>query len=226
MPNPVAIKTMFNNISGSYDLLNDILSLGIHRLWKKELAKTMTSHRPDSILDCATGTGDIAINMKKIAPYSEVYGVDFSANMLEYAKQKTTAINWSVQDVMHMPFSDKKFSATSISYGIRNVDDYHIALKEMARVTRDKICILEFGQPENRIFKCIYFAIMTIFIPLIGKLFRKQAAYKYLIDSSMAFPSGDKFARIIKEDTGFKHVEYRPLFGGVTYLYIASNLNE
>lgn len=226
MPSPVAIKNMFNNISGSYDLLNDLLSLGIHRLWKDKLAKEMVKHRPDSILDCATGTGDIAIKMKKIAPYSDVYGVDFSANMLEHAKQKTTAVNWSVQDVMDMPFTDKKFCATSISYGIRNVADYNQALKEISRVTRDKICILEFGQPENKIFKCIYFFIMSFFIPLMGKMFKKQKAYQYLIDSSMQFPSGQNFCQIIQQNTQFKHVKYKPLFGGVTYLYIASNLDE
>lgn len=226
MPNSVAIKNMFNNISGSYDLLNDLLSFGIHRLWKKKLVSHMVSHRPDTILDCATGTGDIAIMMKKVSPSSQVTGVDFSAGMLEYAKQKTDTISWSVQDVMQMPYKDKSFSATSISYGIRNVEDYHIALKEMARVTRDKICILEFGQPENKLFKLIYFTIMTYFIPLMGKLFKKQSAYKYLIDSSMKFPSASKFADEIKKATNFSNVKYIPLFGGVTYLYIASNTHE
>lgn len=226
MPNAVAIKTMFNNISGSYDLINDVLSLGIHRAWKKHLVNNITKSNPTSVLDCATGTGDIAILIKKDLPSSKVTGTDFSAGMLEYAKKKTDTIEWSVQDVMNLPYSDKSYDVSSISYGIRNVENYHKALAEMARVTKDKICILEFGQPENRFFKAIYFGIMTYFIPLIGKLFKKQAAYKYLIDSSMKFPSAARFASEIQNATQFKSVKYIPLFGGVTYLYIASNIDE
>ncbi|MBD64572.1 MAG: hypothetical protein CME62_05170 [Halobacteriovoraceae bacterium] len=223
MPKAVQIKSMFNNISGSYDLLNDMLSLGIHRLWKKKLVRHMTKGHPQRVLDCATGTGDIALSIKKQLPSAEVYGVDFSANMLKVAEDKSKAIHWSVQDVMQMPFEDKDFDHTCISYGIRNVEDYRLALKEMARVTKSKICILEFGQPQNFFLRGIYFGIMNYFIPFIGKLFNKEEAYKYLIDSSKSFPCAYEFTQIIKESTGFDKAYYIPLFGGVTYLYIAEN---
>ncbi len=225
MPQATFVKNMFNNISGSYDLLNDLLSLGIHRLWKKKLVHAMTSNGPESILDCATGTGDIAIMMKNTRPESKVTGTDFSVNMLEVAKNKTKDITWEVQDAMNLPYEDKTFTNTSISYGIRNVEDYKIALKEMSRVTQERLCILEFGQPQNPVFKSIYFTIMNIFIPLIGKFFKKEDAYKYLIESSSTFPSAQNFCDIIKEATGFETVEYHPFFGGVTYLYIASRKN-
>lgn len=224
MPQAQAIKSMFNNISRSYDLLNDILSLGIHRLWKKALVKEMTASSPARILDCATGTGDIAIMMKNASTNSTVVGTDFSVNMLEVAKEKTSDITWEVQDVMNLPYEDNSFNCSSISYGIRNVENYNKALSELARVSTDKICILEFGQPQNPIFKFIYFAIMKYFIPLIGKLFNKESAYQYLIDSSMNFPCAESFCEEIKKSTGFKKVTYRPYFGGVTYLYIASNI--
>lgn len=223
MPEAKAIKSMFNNISGSYDILNDLLSLGIHRLWKKRVVKEMLQNSPERILDCATGTGDIAIMLKNASPNSEVTGVDFSENMLNEAIRKTSSITWKVQDVMNMELQDKSFNATCISYGIRNVEDHKKALKEIARVTKDKICVLEFGQPQNGIFKFLYFAIMNYFIPLMGKIFKKQTAYKYLIDSSMKFPCADEFVKDMKEATGFKHVTYIPFFAGVTYLYIASN---
>ncbi len=223
MPKAVAIKSMFNNISHSYDLLNDILSLGIHRLWKKALVSEMTKGKPAKILDCATGTGDIAIMMKLASPSSEIMGTDFSENMLEVAKKKTNAITWEVQDAMNLPYSDKSYDASSISYGIRNVEDYNVALREMARVTKSKICILEFGQPQNPVFKFIYFAIMNYFIPAMGKLFNKQSAYKYLIDSSMKFPCAEDFCEAIRKNTGFTNVTYKPFFGGITYLYTASN---
>lgn len=223
MPKAVAIKSMFDNISGSYDLLNDVLSLGIHRMWKKSLINEMTSNSPKEILDCATGTGDIAIMMKAASPSTNVTGTDFSEGMLEVAIRKTDNIKWEVQDVMNLPYEDKVYDCSSISYGIRNVEDCETALKEMARVTKSKICILEFGQPQNPIFKFIYFTIMTYFIPLMGKLFNKQSAYKYLIESSMKFPCADDFCKVIKSSTGFNNVSYKPFFGGVTYLYTASN---
>ena len=114
MPEAKAIKNMFNNISGSYDILNDILSLGIHRLWKKSLVTEMLKSCPHKILDCATGTGDIAIAMKNKSPQSEVTGMDFSENMLNEAIKKTDHITWKVQDVMNMDYSNNEFCASSI----------------------------------------------------------------------------------------------------------------
>lgn len=222
MPQAEPIRNMFNNIAGSYDLLNDLLSLGIHRLWKKRLIKELSQTNPQSMLDCATGTGDIALSFLKENAHARVTGIDFSANMLELAKEKSTKIKWRVEDVTKLPFQDNEFDVCAISYGIRNVENRAQGLSEMARVTRDKLCILEFGQPENPILKAIYFTLMKSFIPLMGKVFNKESAYKYLIDSSMKFPSGEKMVEEIKQNTNFNFVKYKPIMGGVTYLYIAS----
>ena len=221
MPKEAQIKSMFNNISGSYDLLNDLLSLGIHRIWKKRLVKQMIADNPASVLDCATGTGDIAIMIKSELPSAKVEGVDFSENMLQEAIKKTNSITWDVADVMKMKYADKSFEATCISYGIRNVEDYKVALTEMARVTSKKICVLEFGQPQFPPFRWLYFGIMNYFMPLMGKLFKKEEAYKYLVDSSKKFPCAEDFCQEIKTATGFNHAQYHSFFGGVTYLYIA-----
>ena len=228
MPKEAQIKSMFNQISHSYDLLNDLLSLGIHRLWKKRLVTAITEINPESVLDCATGTGDIAIMIKKELPNCNVSGSDFSPNMLEVAKAKTNEITWSVGDVMKLDAADNSYDCSSISYGIRNVEDYHQALKEMARVTKKRICILEFGQPQNSVFKFFYFTIMHFIMPIVGRLFGKKSAYKYLIDSSEKFPCADDFCNVIQDATGFSQVTFHPFFGGVTYLYIAhnGNLNE
>lgn len=223
MPKEAQIKTMFNNISGSYDLLNDLLSLGIHRIWKKRLVKYITSENPTSVLDCATGTGDIAIMIKNELPKAKVEGVDFSPNMLEEAKKKTNSITWEVADVMNMKYEDNQFEASCISYGIRNVEDYKVALAEMARVSSQKICVLEFGQPQFAPFRWLYFGIMNYFMPLMGKLFNKEEAYKYLVDSSKKFPCAVDFCHEIRLATGFEEVEYHSYFGGVTYLYVARN---
>lgn len=223
MPQAPFVKNMFNNISQTYDILNDILSLGIHRVWKKKLVKEALNDSPQMILDCATGTGDIAISMKGLSPSSNVTGIDFSRNMLEVAKKKTNEIDWYEQDILNLQFSDKIFNVCTISYGIRNVENTEKALKEMARVTKDKLLILEFGQPQNPIFKFLYFTVMRYIIPFLGKLFNKQKAYKYLIESSSRFPCADTFCEHIKQNTGFTNVKYVPMFGGVTYLYIATN---
>jgi demethylmenaquinone methyltransferase/2-methoxy-6-polyprenyl-1,4-benzoquinol methylase len=223
MPSEVQIKSMFNNISGSYDLLNDLMSLGIHRIWKKNLVASITQDNPKAVLDCATGTGDIAISVKNALPNARVAGGDFSENMLQEAIKKTDKIDWSVSDVMKLDFADNEFEVSSISYGIRNVEDHKLALKEMARVSSKKVCVLEFGQPQFTPFKMVYFAIMNYFMPFMGKLFKKEEAYKYLVDSSKSFPCADEFASQMKEATGFNHVECKSFFGGVTYLYIASN---
>lgn len=223
MPKEAQIKSMFDNISSSYDLLNDLLSLGIHRIWKKRLVKQMISDSPKSVLDCATGTGDIAIMIKNDSPSTIVEGVDFSENMLAEAKKKTNAITWDVADVMKMKYEDNAFEASCISYGIRNVEDHRVALKEMARVTSKKICVLEFGQPQFPLFRWIYFGIMNYFMPLMGKIFKKEEAYKYLVDSSKKFPCAEDFCQEIKIATGYTNVEYHSYFGGVTYLYIARN---
>ncbi len=221
MPEANTIKNMFNNISGSYDLLNDVLSLGIHRLWKKALVSEMVENSPTKVLDCATGTGDIAIMIKKSAKQAQVIGSDFSEKMLAQAQKKTTDITWQIQDVMNLTYTDQQFDNSCISYGIRNVENYEQALKEMARVTQKKICILEFGQPKFLPFKLIYFGIMKYFIPFIGKVFNKQEAYQYLIDSSMKFPCAENFCKVIQKSTGFEDVTYRSFFGGITYLYVA-----
>lgn len=223
MPQAPFVKNMFNNISQTYDVLNDILSLGIHRIWKKKLVQEALKNNPQKILDCATGTGDIAISMKRTLPETNVTGIDFSANMLKVAKQKTSEIDWYEQDILNLKFADKAFDVCTISYGIRNVENTDKALKEMARVTKNKLLILEFGQPQNPVFKFIYFTIMKYIVPFLGKLFNKKQAYKYLIESSSRFPCAQAFCDQISKNTGFEKVVYIPMFGGVTYLYIASN---
>lgn len=222
MPQAEPIRNMFNNIAGHYDLLNDVLSLGIHRIWKNKLIRELSQNNPKSMLDCATGTGDIAISFLNANPNAKVTGIDFSPNMLSFAKEKTQKIDWQVQDVTKLPFEDNQFDVCSISYGIRNVEDMEKGISEMSRVSSKKLCILEFGQPENKILRGIYFGIMKYFIPLVGKIFNKQEAYQYLIDSSIKFPSGKKMVEIIKKSSDFTEVTYKPVMGGITYLYTAT----
>lgn len=222
MPKAQFIRSMFNDISPKYDLLNDILSLGIHRLWKKKLIKKIIDSGATSFLDGATGTGDIALLCHKEAPNIKVKGIDFSPNMIKHAKLRNSQVDFEVNDLMNLSLEDKSYDASCVSFGIRNVEDYNKSLKELNRVTKKSIFIMEFGQPENAFIKAIYFTLMTKVIPLIGKLFNKKEAYTYLIESSAQFPSGENFLNAIKENTPeFNTYKYTPLFFGVVYIYEA-----
>lgn len=225
LPKSSFIKNMFNHIALTYDLLNNVLSLGTHHLWKKKLVHEAIKERPLKILDCATGTGDIAMSMKTLSPKSSVVGIDFSAEMLKSARKKQVAkkldIDFQEQDILSLSYEDNAFDVCTISYGIRNVENTTLALQEMARVTSKKLLILEFGRPKNVFFKGLYFGLMNVIIPGIGRLFQQKKAYQYLIDSSKAFPCAEDFVKLIKNHTQFKDVRYRPIFGGITYLYTA-----
>jgi len=222
MPKAQFIKSMFNDISPKYDLLNDILSFGIHRIWKHKLVDKIISEKPESFLDGATGTGDIALLCHEKSPQINIRAFDFSPNMIVHAKKRSSAVEFEVNDLMKLSFDDKSYDASNVSFGIRNVEDYNIALRELSRVTKKSIYIMEFGQPQNKFVRSIYFMLMNKVIPFIGKIFNKQEAYTYLIESSSKFPSADEFLNVIKKNTpDFNEYKYTPLFFGVVYIYEA-----
>lgn len=222
MPKAEFIRTMFNDISPKYDLLNDILSLGIHRLWKKKLVGKILSNAPRSFLDGATGTGDIALMCRESNPLINIKGIDFSPNMIKHAKMRSSEVSFEVNDLMNLSLPDKSYDASNVSFGIRNVEDYNVAIQELNRVTKQSIYIMEFGQPQNKLIRSVYFFIMFKIIPFIGKLFNKKEAYSYLIESSARFPSDETFLKVIKENSpGFDEYKYTPLFFGVVYIYEA-----
>lgn len=222
MPKAEFIRTMFNDISPKYDLLNDILSLGIHRLWKNKLVAKILSNAPQSFLDGATGTGDIALICRENNPLIKIKAIDFSPNMIKHAKLRSSEVDFEVNDLMNLSLPDKSYDASNVSFGIRNVEDYNKALRELDRVTKQSLYIMEFGQPKNKFIRSIYFFIMFKIIPFIGKVFNKEEAYSYLIESSARFPSDDNFLSIIKENApGYDEYKYTPLFFGVVYIYEA-----
>ncbi len=219
------VKLMFNDIAHKYDLLNDVLSLGTHRLWKKKFIKFALRHNPISALDCATGTGDIAFKLKKSCK-GQVTGIDFSQGMIEFALERAKSnflpVEFRVADIQRLPFDDKSFDISTISFGIRNVENLELGLRELGRVSHG-VYILEFGQPKNVLFKKFYFGMLKMYVPIFGLISKRKDAYEYLISSSEAFPSADKFVGIMRRSMTFNNYGYRSVFGGIAYIYYANN---
>lgn len=219
------VSKMFNDIAHKYDLLNDVLSLGTHRLWKRKFINVALKQKPDSALDCATGTGDIAFKLKESIS-GNVTGIDFSSGMIDVALERAKAsplpVDFKVADIQKLPFADKAFDVTTISFGIRNVENLDLGLKELGRVSNG-VYILEFGQPKNKLYKKLYFSMLRMYVPLFGLISKRKDAYEYLIASSETFPSADVFVDIMKKNMTFKTYGYIPVFGGIAYIYYAHN---
>jgi demethylmenaquinone methyltransferase / 2-methoxy-6-polyprenyl-1,4-benzoquinol methylase len=221
------IQSMFAEIAPSYDKANSILSLGIHHLWKKKIVALTDLKKGETVLDCATGTGDLALlYKKKVGDSGKVIGTDFCKEMLDEAPQKAKDQNLNVTfqwaDVTKLPFTDNEFNATSISFGIRNVENLENALKEMARVTQagGQVMILEFGQIETPLIKQAYNFYSKKVLPFIGGIVSgKPKAYQYLNDSSQVFPCGENFKAKVMATLAYKNVQIIPLNFGLAYIY-------
>ncbi len=226
-PDPEKIRSMFSKVAANYDKANSVLSVGIHHLWRKKLVSLAETKLGQSILDCATGTGDLAIEFKKhVGPDGQVIGTDFCAEMLESAPHKAKAHNLEIRfeqaDVTALQYQARQFDVVSISFGIRNVNDPVKALQEMARVCKPggKVMILEFGQMTIPILNSAYNYYSEKVLPILGGWITGQKeAYNYLQKSSAAFPSQDKFLDLMRQTEAFSQVSFTPVSLGIAYIY-------
>lgn len=214
---------MFASIAPRYDRTNTILSAGIHHLWRRRAVRWSGAKAGDRILDCATGTGDLAIAFRKVAgPEGHVVGTDFVPEMIKLAREKSSEVYFEVADVTELPYDDATFDIASISFGIRNVADPRRGIAEMARVVKPggRVMVLEFGQPRRRAFGAPYgFYTRHILPRLGGAITGKRDAYEYLQKSAGRFPCGDEFVALMREAADFASIEYVPLTMGIAYLY-------
>ena len=222
-PDPNRIRSMFASISTRYDRANTVLSGGIHHLWRRKAVRWSEAAAGDRVLDCATGTGDLAIAFRNaVGATGRVVGTDFVPEMLEVARTKAPDITFEVADVTRLPYDDASFDIASISFGIRNVNDPRKGIAEMARTLRSggRLIVLEFGQPRSRFFGALYDFYRRRVMPKIGGMVTgEQDAYEYLESSAGRFPCGEDFVAMMRDAAGFSSVEYKTLTFGIAYLY-------
>lgn len=223
------VATMFNNISGNYDGLNRVISFGIDVKWRKNVLKMVAAKNPQTVLDIATGTADLAIMMSNTNA-SKIIGLDISAGMLDIGRQKVKAKNLSdkielvLGDSEDIPFPDNTFDAITVGFGVRNFENLEKGLAEILRVLKPNgiFVILETSVPEKFPFKQGYQFYTKNILPLIGRIFsRDRSAYGYLSESAAAFPYGEALNNILRK-TGFIDVACKPQTLGVATIYSAS----
>ncbi|KFA88636.1 bifunctional demethylmenaquinone methyltransferase/2-methoxy-6-polyprenyl-1,4-benzoquinol methylase UbiE [Archangium violaceum] len=223
------VQRMFSSIATRYDVTNEVLSLGIHRLWRRAAVRLSGAREGSAVLDCATGTGDLALAFKrKVGASGRVVGTDFCKEMLDHAPAKAAReglpVEFQVADAMALPFADASFDVASIAFGIRNVDDPVKCLKEMARVVRPggRVVVLEFGQPTG-LFGGLFRLYSKVIMPTIGGLLTgNRAAYEYLPRTSAAFPAGEKFLSLMEQSDSYKERVAHPMTFGTSYVYVGT----
>lgn len=223
------VAQMFDTISGNYDGLNRVISFGVDIKWRKKVLQLVAATNPKTILDIATGTGDLAILMTNTNA-EKIIGLDISAGMLEVGRKKiaerhlSDKIEMILADSESMPFEDNTFDAITVAFGVRNFEHLEKGLSEILRVLKPNgiFVILETSVPEKTPFKQGYKFYSKYILPLIGKLFSKDtSAYQYLSESASVFPYGEALNNILRK-IGFIDVVAKPQTFGVATIYSAS----
>ena len=224
---PIAV--MFDRISPKYDALNHLLSFNIDKVWRRKTAKAVAKSHPNTILDLATGTADLAIAVAKRNPQAHILGMDISEKMLDIGKEKVMHQNLANQielrlgDAASLPFEDDSFDAITVAFGVRNFEDLGKGLSEISRVLKPggQAVILEFSMPERFPVKQLFRFYFRRLLPFIGKLISKDNnAYAYLPASVERFPKPKAFLELLAQH-GLIQGTVRPLTFGIATLYCA-----
>ncbi len=229
------VNQIFSEVSEQYDLMNDVMSLGLHRIWKKQMIHFLPDSS-SSLLDIAGGSGDIAYNYlleaqkKGLSPYIAL--CDINIEMLNTARTKyidkglLSGIDFTVGDAMNLPWNDNSFDYITISFGIRNVTDITMALKEAHRVLKKggKFVCMEFSKVETPILSQIYNLYSFSVIPTLGRLIaNNKEAYQYLVESIRKFPDKSEFLKLLSK-ASFKEIGYKSLNAGIVAIHYGYKL--
>jgi len=215
---PDAVRRMFDRIAPVYDAMNRTMTAGLDRRWRRITAEAVVQPG-DKVLDACCGTGDLAIAGTRAG--GRVTGLDFSERMLERARRKAPELEWASGDLLALPFADGSFDAATVGFGVRNVDDLELALRELRRVLRagGRLGILEITRPRG-VLAPFYRFWFDVVVPLLGKLLPGGSAYTYLPASVRRFPAPEELAGLIAA-AGFGDVSYRTFAGDMVALHVA-----
>ncbi|RYZ57278.1 MAG: bifunctional demethylmenaquinone methyltransferase/2-methoxy-6-polyprenyl-1,4-benzoquinol methylase UbiE [Proteobacteria bacterium] len=218
---------IFNSIAGRYDLINTVLSLGLHRIWRKELRLKLPAHNEQIVLDLATGTADVAIELIRDPRITKVVGVDMSEGMIAIGQSKlrklqlTNRIQLQVGDAQKLTYTSDQFDAATMSFGIRNVPDVDACLREIYRVLKPggRGLVLEFALPKSSVMRALHLFYLRKILPIVGRILSGHGtAYTYLNQTIEEFPYGENFVALMR-NAGFKNANHRVLTFGIVNLY-------
>lgn len=209
---------MFDGVARRYDLLNDILTLGLARGWRRRTMGAIAPRTGESILDLAAGTGTSSAPLS--AEGASVFPTDISMGMLKVGKKQQPGLHFVAGDALQLPYADESFDAVTISYGLRNVEHTTAALEEMLRVTKPggRVVIAEFSTPMNPAFRWLYEEVALRIVPLAAKVSSNPAAYGYLAESILAWPNQRGLAAVM-DKAGWRDVEWTNVAGGIVAMH-------
>lgn len=224
--NPAYVRDAFARIADRYVATNHVLSMGTDILWRRKVARIVKSWSPDDVLDVATGTGDLALEIQDKCPDANITGSDFCAEMLAHANERGLA-NTLVADALDLPFKDESFDAVTIAFGLRNLADYAAGLREMQRVLRPggHALILDFSLPDGILRGPYRWYLHKVLPKLAGWLTRQPDAYEYLGGSIEEFPMGQEMVGLM-ENSGLSKGQVIPLSLGIASIYTAQKADQ
>ena len=220
------VQGMFDRVAGRYDLLNSLMSAGLHHRWRERAADVLAPPPGASILDVCCGTGDLAFELAgRLSPDGHVVGSDFSEPMLDLAREKARrrgveGVRFEWGDALSLPYDDGRFDAVTVGFGLRNFADWDTGLREMARVLKPagKLVILEFTKPTRPPFSTFYSLWFDRLAPVLGRLSDNPEAYAYLTESLKTFPGPRDLAQRM-DVAGLERIRYRILAGGIVAIH-------
>lgn len=218
---PEEIASMFDSVASRYDAMDALMTGGLDRVWMTALRQAVAPHPGERILDLAAGTGASSAALAKGG--AEVVACDLSEGMIEVGRERHPEIEFVHGNAMDLDFEDGSFDAVTISWGLRNIPDPQLALREMARVVRPRgrLVVLEFSTPPSRVFRSMYNVYQSTVMPAIARLAStNDGAYDYLVESIRAWPTQEEVGRMIAAN-GWSEVEYRNLTGGIACMHRA-----
>jgi demethylmenaquinone methyltransferase/2-methoxy-6-polyprenyl-1,4-benzoquinol methylase len=235
------VHDLFSRIAPRYDLINDLQSFGLHRQWKRRAVQLARPQPGQRALDVCCGTGDLALGLTRRGAW--VTGLDFSERMLQVAESRVSRLQLSQPaaapqspipphfiraDAQRLPFADDSFDIVTVGYGLRNLANWEAGLAELQRVARPggRLVVLDFGKPENALWRGLYFGYLKLFVPLLGRLFCGSAdAYGYILESLKAYPAQQGVAAAMRA-LGLANVKVVNLLGGVMSINYAEKRSE